>query len=338
MSRPGPSPSCSLAFRSVLALLASGPPASAQSQQHVWVASAIHADIVVIDAASGAVTTTLRDLEGGLCRSGSTGFSDLAVGEGSVWALDHAGQICRIDPETMRANGGFSAPETVHSGVELAVHEGAVWAVGDPFFWRLESQGLNLTDAVAVEYQEDAARDVALAGGTAWGLRREGPWYLYRVPDRGGRTPPDSVVVPSAHPQALASGFGSLWSYGSGEPSGMVLLRHDAMSGGVTDRIPIPNGVDWHEEPKVVVGEGHVWLGMGELESIGRVDPEAQAVTGMLDVGGYVWSITAGAGYVWVGVEPEDGRHQVVRIDPDALEIVDRISVEGVPPRALAVR
>lgn len=338
MSRPAPMPVRWSTFLPVVSLVIWGPPATAQSPERVWVASAIHAEVVVIDVASGEVTTTLRDLDGGLCGSGSTGFSDLVAGGGSVWALDQLGRVCRIDPETMRPTGGYSAPETIHSGVELAVHEGGVWVVGDPFFWRLDAEDLNLTDVVAVEYQEDAARDVAVVGGATWGLRRDGPWYLYRVPDRGGVRAPDSVRVSSAHPQALTSGLGGLWSYGQDEPSGMVLLRHDPVSGNVTGRIPIPNGVDWHDEPKVIAGEGYLWLGMGEVESIGRVDPETQAFAGMLDVGGYVWSIAVGASYVWVGVEPEDGGHQVVRIDPGALEIVDRVSIEGVPPRALAVR
>jgi len=197
---------------------------------------------------------------------------------------------------------------------------------------------LHLTDAVAVEYQEDAARDVVVAKGSVWGLRAEGPWYLYRVPSAGGVTAPDSMAVTSSYPQSLVAGLGSLWSYGSGEPSGMEVLRHDAGSGAVVGRIPVPNGVDWHDAPTAAVGEGHLWLGMGDLASVARVDPDAQAVTGIVEVGGYVWSLTAGGGSVWIGVEDDEGAHEVVRLDPTTLEIVDRISIEGVPPRAMVVR
>lgn len=314
------------------------PVAAQGAPARVWVASAIHAEVVVIDAATGAVETTLTPEAGTLCDAGAAGFVDLVAAAEAVWVADNGGTVCRIDPGALEAVDSFRPSGTVRNAYDLAAGPEGLWVVGDPFFWHLSGTALALRDAVAVEYQEDTALDVALAGGRIWGLRRSWPWALYHVPATGGVSAPDSVSVEGAYPQALGSGFGSLWAYGSADPGGMTLLRLDPERGHPRARIPVPNEADWHEEPTLAVGEGHVWLGMGELGLVGRVDPARDSYTGGVEVGGFVWSLTAGAGSVWVGVEDEEGEHTLVRIDPVTLEVTGRTDLRGVPPKAIAVR
>jgi hypothetical protein len=302
------------------------------------VASALHAEVVLIDAATGTVETTLTPEAGELCEAGAAGFTDLVAGKEELWVADSEGRVCRIDPVALRATGTFRPSGDVRNAYNLAAGSDGLWAVGDPFFWQLDGLTLGIREVVAVEYQEDTALDVAVAGGRVWGLRRVWPWSLYHVPEAGGRAVPDSVAVEGAYPQTLASGFGSLWAYGSADPTGMVLLRLDPQRGRVQERIPVPTRAEWHEEPTLAVGEGHVWLGMGELGVVGRVDPTEGSYAGSVDVGGFVWSLAAGAGSVWAGVEDDEGEHALVRIDPSSLEVTGRIDLNGVPPRAIAVR
>jgi hypothetical protein len=304
----------------------------------VWVASAIHAEVVVIDVATGAVEATLTPEAGTLCDAGSAGFVDLAAGPHGVWVADSDGRVCLMDPEALRAEGSFRPAGEVRNAYNLAAGSSGLWVVGDPFFWHLSGGVLTLGHAVPVEYQEDTALDVTVAGGRVWGLRRTWPWALYHVPEGGGASTPDSTLVEGAYPETLGSGFGSLWAYGSADPSGMTLLRLDPERGHSLARISIPNGADWHEAPTLAVGENHVWLGMGELGVVGRVDPRSDAYTGEVEVGGFVWSLAAGAGSVWAGIEDDEGEHTLVRIDPVTLEVTGRIALGDVPPKAVAVR
>ena len=79
-------------------------PASAQEARgpEVWVASSIHGWIHIIHLETNQLDRVLRDdLPGArweLCWVGAGGYSDLAVGEGRLWAVAPGEGVCGIDP------------------------------------------------------------------------------------------------------------------------------------------------------------------------------------------------------------------------------------------------
>jgi hypothetical protein len=106
------------------------PTALAVAHGKVWVALAGD-----VDAVDGLDETTGRSVSGSPSINVGKQPTDLASGDGSVWALNYSdGTVTRVDPVTARATGtiAFASPTdpdrlAANSPIRLAVSAGTIW-------------------------------------------------------------------------------------------------------------------------------------------------------------------------------------------------------------------
>ena len=118
-------------------------------------------------------------------------------------------------------------------------------------------------------------------------------------------------VSGSGGPEAIASGFGSLWVTTtewdeSDKSKPGSLLRVDPVTGNVAATIAV--GRDSWE---VVTGSGAVWVANADDGTLMRVDPATNKVTATIAIP-RIWALAASADAIWATTE--DG--SLVRIDP----------------------
>ena len=105
-----------------------------------------------------------------------TGFPRLAVGEGSVWAINPDGTVSRIDPASGEIVAKISAPQ--NGARTIAAGDAGVWVLGlqnamtriDPRTNRLEEP---------IEVGTNFLSGIAVGGGSVWATSEEG--QLWRV-------------------------------------------------------------------------------------------------------------------------------------------------------------
>jgi hypothetical protein len=118
-------------------------------------------------------------------------------------------------------------------------------------------------------------------------------------------------------PTSVAAGFGSVW-IGMGDGS---LVQVDAQTGRGRQRLRATATGFVHE---VAVTADAVWVLRDRLL---RLDPRSGAVREVRGVGGGTASMMrAGRGALWI---VDDGRNEVVRVDPRRAAVVARIHVPG---------
>ncbi|MFZ1879832.1 MAG: BTAD domain-containing putative transcriptional regulator [Gaiellaceae bacterium] len=109
-----------------------------------------------------------------------------------------------------------------------------------------------------------------------------------------------------AQPEAIAFGAGSLWL---ADPRDQALLRVDATTGAISDRIPLAG-----EPGSVVVGAGAIWAESTIDGTIARIDPDAERVTQTLPLGiGNAAALGFGQGGLWVA---DTTGHSLVEVSP----------------------
>jgi streptogramin lyase len=137
-------------------------------------------------------------------------------------------------------------------------------------------------------------------------------------------------------PWGLAFGFRSVWA-----PTANQLVRIDARTGAVTDRIAFPRsllkGPTVAGDPLIfnwaAVGSGGVWVTIArERLSVLHIDPSSNEIVAAVDVGrapDAPTPLAVGAGGVWVS---NPASSDLVRIDPHTDEIVQTIGLRGFAP------
>jgi len=135
----------------------------------------------------------------------------------------------------------------------------------------------------------------------------------------------------SGTPTGVAFGAGSVWiATGFGTSSGQpgLVLRYDVASGPAKKVITVGNGLS-----SIAFGDGSIWVTNTITNSLGRIDPDANAVVDTIRVGNSPQAVAAGGGSVWVANTLDNS---VWRIDEATHKVVSRITVLG-PPTALAL-
>jgi hypothetical protein len=213
----------------------------------------------------------------------------VAAGEDAIWAAgggECPGSVWRIDPDTNRV----VATVAVGNPHDLAVGEGAVWALG-----------------------RVCATTPARPGGVSNGAA------LYRIDPASNELAatirldaPPGVLAADASPSGVAFGEGGVWASVSYDPRAGEVIRLDPRTNEVVARISARGYAG-----ELAVGAGAVWvLGHPEYtdetergESLHRIDPRTNelAATPLRDerllLGGYLApQVVAAAGdEVWVG-------------------------------------
>jgi streptogramin lyase len=174
----------------------------------------------------------------------------LAIGAGSVWALERArGEVTRIDPAT-----GVAAPIAEGlDAISLAVGVGSVWLGGRRGVTRLDPEtGTELAFAEVPNVSDAQATSIAVGSAAVWFAGSSQP-RLSRLTPAGAIL--DSYPVGAA-PSALAVGDdGIVWVASS---TGGSVLRLDPETESVET-------IDLGASPSGIIARyGAVWTGPGE--------------------------------------------------------------------------
>lgn len=212
---------------------------------------------------------------------------------GSVWvAIDEAGTIGRIDPETNELAAQIKVGEHPCNG--LVAEFGSLWspACADYKIYRVDPQ----------REKVEAAIDVPFLGA--------------------------SQSNPAAPWQRIAAGEGGVWVVTKGKGGEYdILSRIDPGTNEIAETIDLgrPAGA-------VAVGEGAVWVMVPTEGTILRVDPDTSEVVAEIGGLAQPVFAAAGEGALWVlsGMWHDftDADGTVTRIDPATNEVVARIQVD----------
>lgn len=241
----------------------------------------------------------------------------IVVTDDAVWVTAAGSlRVVKIDPDTEReiAGVGFGA---VPAGITVA--DGAVWvgfAEGGEIVRLDENRPGEGGDPIMVGQTPQAVAAAEDASGV-WVAALNEPAVVL-VDASTGRVA-QRVDLEDRFPAAVSAGFGKVWVP---DVVANTLLVIDA-SGGPPEEVRVGSS-----PTSVATGEGAVWVGNFDSETVSRFDPEAGRVTGGVDVGGPVGGVAVGGGYVWATVQ---GEGRIVAIDPHTGEIAGSVAVGRVP-------
>jgi YVTN family beta-propeller protein len=162
-------------------------------------------------------------------------------------------------------------------------------------------------------------RSIAFTPGAIW---FSGPSGLTRV---DASTHEVVTTIPTgASSGFIATGSGAVWVANVADKT---VLRIDAENNQIIARIPVEG-----QPVRIAAGEGSIWI-VGNDNSISRIDPQTNAVTATIHLGGEEPQVLAiGEGSVWVAISD---KRSVVRIDPQTSAVVAHIRV-GKQPGSIA--
>jgi DNA-binding SARP family transcriptional activator/ABC-type branched-subunit amino acid transport system substrate-binding protein/streptogramin lyase len=200
-----------------------------------------------IDPASHFVTSLplARLAEGEASVSLLPGVSQLALGAGSLWAINPDGTVSRFNAET----GELQTTVPVEATTGLAFGAGGVWVVGDgPYVVRIDPKTDRAGEPIRVNASSLAG--IATGDGSVWAS----------APDEGvvWRIEPDGLANTIAVGRgvvAVAFGEGALWAanYADG-----TIARIDPATNEVTTRKRMPGNVQG-----IAAGAGSAWVSVG---------------------------------------------------------------------------
>jgi DNA-binding SARP family transcriptional activator/ABC-type branched-subunit amino acid transport system substrate-binding protein len=262
--------------------------------------------------------------------------SSIAVGEGSIWAIDADDQtISRIDPRTHTRERTFS---TASTPTDIAVGAGAVW-VGNAFRGA-RSRG-SYPRSVSRLDPETGVVDatVKLPGADAHGYFQGGGFNQQRIavtptavwavnPDRtvsriDPRTNRRVATIEDVQASDIAAAGGEVWVIGS---DGVIEI--DSRTNAVSQEIQVAA----ESMSALALGAGSVWVADPVGGSVWRVFPGPEPVLRQIPLELGVRSLAYGHGALWAANEVAD---KVYRIAPrtNEAEVVSRT----IAPQRVAV-
>ena len=210
--------------------------------------------------------------------------SNIAVGDGAVWALNTEDDtVSRINPGTRRVVKTF---KTGGRPSDLAAGAGALW-VGN--------RGGDFAAQPLAEHTAYTTASVSRVDPGSTEVTR-----TVKLPDRSKDSQPPSVGFPQ-----LAVGAGAVWAIDP-DPS---VSRIDPRTGRIIATIIAPV-----VPSTIAAGPEGVWFLSWDSRSVMRIDPHRNRVAQTIPIGSdFLSGIAVGAGAVWV-TSPEDGL--LWRIEP----------------------
>jgi streptogramin lyase/predicted Ser/Thr protein kinase len=247
----------------------------------------------------------------------------IAAGSEKIWVLSEPeGTLTRIDAETDEILGD---PIDLGKGVAaVAVGGGSVWVTDKKSgeLLRIDDQTGKVKQRIKVGGHPGP---LVYGGHRVWVADTEGAG-ITAVNSRNGHVA-RRHLQPHTTPLRLATGAGGLWV--SSATTGTV-RRIDL--GTFALGKPIPAG---RRPAGITVADGLVWVADARSDSVTRVDPALQAVSGApIAVGEHPGGIDAGTSAVWVTLAGEDAvrRLALPSGEPDGGPIA-----VGPEPSAIAV-
>ena len=243
-----------------------------------WIACKENMRVVKFDLVRGRTIRTIRL---------TSPVIAVATGFGSVWALDTASTLIRINPRSGRIGKRISLG--ARAPYNLWVGAGSVWSVDDAAgaVLRISPARNRVLTRITVG---DGPADMVFSGTTAWIVNHR-DLGLIQLDTRTNR-PARLATLKADAPERMALLAGSLWITGRGTD----LLQVDPDSGTTTRTIEIgASGID------VVSVAGALWIparsaavdptGFPTMEALRRVTPSGEVTTvaaarGRVDVHG----------------------------------------------------
>ena len=247
-----------------------------------------------IDSASHQVVSEVAySLDSPAARGAADGF-------GARWIPSQAG-IAEVNPATGATVGEARLPS---DGYYVVTAGKSVWATDQSqlsLLYQINPADLHVERRIFVT--GDPYGNLYSGLGDVW---ETGPVALTQVDAQTGQIVARIPVTPSQptdNAYVLAFGAGSVWAIDEHAPEHGrsqlgVLYRIDPTTHAIMARIPIPSPspTDFFE---LAYGADTLWVADGEQGIVRAISPQSDAVTETFRVG-YVDSIAAGGGSVWI--------------------------------------
>ena len=244
--------------------------------------------------------------------------SNLAVGEGAVWALGlEEGTIFRVDPETKRVVKRF---RTKGPATDIAAGAGAVWIKpltpdAGPRLDRLDPDTGKVTNSVALPSgdfggdlpsQNWGFPQIAVGAGAVWAISDDRT--VARIDPATGEV----VARIDVDAATIAAGREGVW-FVDGEATRTVRRINPA-----TNRPGQTISLGTQNLSALAVGGGHVWASAEGDGVVWRIDPGSPPVTRTIEVGVGVTFLAYDAGAIWAA---NYSRGTVSRIDIETNDV-----------------
>jgi serine/threonine protein kinase/ABC-type branched-subunit amino acid transport system substrate-binding protein len=274
--------------------------------------------VLAIDPAEGGVNSFTE---------AATPPSNIAVGEGAVWALNTEDDtVSRIDPKTKRVVKTF---ESAGRPSDLAVGAGAVWVGNGGGRYRNFTASISRVDpdSAAItrteklpDTTEGAAGStnpglprIAVGAGAVWAINPDDT--LSRIDPETGRLV--ATIDAGISASTIAAGEEGVWFLSWEDRS---VRRLDPRSNRVAQTIPLGSQF----LSGIAVGAGSVWVTAAREGLLWRIEAERSPSLRTIDVGVGATYVAFGDGAVWTG-NHLDGF--VSRIAPRTNTVTDRVQV-----------
>ena len=224
--------------------------------------------------------------------------TDLAAGHGSLWVLDAANRLTRLDPNTGVRVAAIALPPGSATGgragqAHLALANGSVWAInGKATISRVDAR----TNEVVATIDGIAATAIAAGAGALWAIDRGGP---QRGQAKGAivRIDPRSNLVIRRISLAagtlndLAVAAGAIWVT---DPFLGVLWRIDPGPPTLAKTVAVSQG------SALVDADGQaVWVVNHLDDKVYEIDPHTNAIVRVTTVGA-PQNVTVDSGAAWI--------------------------------------
>jgi DNA-binding SARP family transcriptional activator/ABC-type branched-subunit amino acid transport system substrate-binding protein/DNA-binding beta-propeller fold protein YncE len=189
------------------------------------------------------------------------GVSQLAIGAGSLWAINPDGTVTRFDAETGEPQATVPAEATSFAGIAFGT--GGVWVVGEgPSVTPIDPKTNRPRRPIRVNATGLAG--IAAGAGSVWAAAPE-DGLVWRI--EPGAQPPARTISVGRGVVALAFGEGALWAanYADG-----TIARIDPATNEVTRHLALPGNVQG-----IAAGAGSAWVSVVGGTSAGPLSTAA---------------------------------------------------------------
>jgi streptogramin lyase len=262
----------------------------------------------------------------------------VGVGAGSVWALDRASGLLRIDPATNTVVS--QVPGVI--GAAPVVGEGAVWVASGARYNRLLRVDIGASSFLQIAtgpFQDEYPIAAVVTAGAVWVANHHGG-TIARIDPRANRLVASVPWGPlgGGGPYHMATDGSSVWVTASRNSE---VVQIDTASNQVVARTTVATGACGG----VAVDDSAVWIASGydqpflcwnrENQGVSRIDRATGRVR-RIDVGGRPIDVRLAFGSVWVVTDAPTVA--LVRLDPASGRLLGRLQLrpeQCLPNRAV---
>jgi YVTN family beta-propeller protein len=248
--------------------------------------------------------------------------TDIAVGGGSVWALNSDDlTMSRVDEKTIKASGGARAMSGPPTGI--AYGAGSLW-VTTQFGQSQPGQAgavlrINPGEPGSGKRIEvgNGVSAITFGDGSVWAVNEITNTLIQIDPDADAVT---ATLHVGNNPKAVAAAGGAVWVANALDNSVWKIDEKTMKVVGKFTVGPSPTGL--------AIDGSNVWVASQTSNTVRKLDANSGTTIATVSVGAQPTAIAAARGVVWVS---DDAGHLVERIDAATAKVVARLKVSGSP-------